>query len=149
MLHPEVVAVVAVLIIGTPIGKLDTRAKIGGEIIIGVGEYEKVVALVFVLTCVAWVFFRSPDFSTAWTILGKVVFFDGRGLSSIVVAYTVAKGMVLIAGLFLLELASLRVEVPRMVLERPVVRAVSFAILLWCIAFFGTFEGGQFIYFQF
>ena len=107
------------------------------------------VVLVFALTCVAWIFFRSPDFSTAWVVLGKIAFFDGRGVGSIVVAYTVAKGMVLIAGLFLLELTSLRVEVPRMVLERPVVRAVSFAVLLWCIAFFGTFEGGQFIYFQF
>ena len=63
-------------------------------------------ALTFVFVLVTWVFFRSPDFGTAWTMLRRMAFLDTGGMAW---AYTQAV-VVLILGASVV--ASLRATRP-------------------------------------
>ncbi|MFQ5536401.1 MAG: MBOAT family O-acyltransferase [Gemmatimonadota bacterium] len=103
-------------------------------------------ATVFVLTCVAWVFFRAPDFPTAWTVLAGIGTWTP---GPVVLRVEVAKGLLLIAALVAAEAVSFRVHIGEWLLRSPGGRILAYAALLWIIALAGTFDGGQFIYFQF
>lgn len=107
------------------------------------------IAIVFVLTCLAWVFFRSQSFAQAMLILKRIASLEGFNLASVINKFSVIQGLSLIWMLLLVEISGLRWNYRRVLLEEPVFRAVSFAILLWLIALFGTFGANAFIYFQF
>lgn len=120
--------------------------SLGQSRIVGMARTVFQVGLVFTLTCLAWVFFRAPTFATAWTILhGIFTFAPG----TVVLRLEIAKGATLIGGLVLIEALSLRIDLAEWLIHSAIVRIVVFASLLWLIAATGTFDGGQFIYFQF
>lgn len=112
---------------------------------------------VFALTLLAWVFFRSgsiglaggDSFKTANQVLSGI--FSGAGFTfgAVVNKFQAAKGVVLIALLLAVESSNARFHWNARQVEMPVLRAVLFAGLLWLIAFFGSFGGNAFIYFQF
>ena len=107
------------------------------------------ILLVYLFTNLAWVFFRSPDFATAASVLQSMASLEGFSVAQIMNKFLVAKGIVLIAFLLLVEISDLRLNYGQLVVRQPVFRLASFAILLWMIAFFGTFNSNAFIYFQF
>ncbi len=107
------------------------------------------ILLVYLFTNLAWVFFRSPDFSTAAAVLQKMAGLEGFTVAQIMNKFLVAKGVLLIAFLLLVEISDFRFNYSSLVVRQPVFRLASFAILLWMIAFFGTFNSNAFIYFQF
>jgi len=107
------------------------------------------ILFVFLLTCVAWVFFRSPDFSTAITILGKIGAMENLAPGSIINKFVATKGIFLIGFLLTAEITNFRFNWYEKSVHRPVFRLAAFALLLWLIAFFGTFGANAFIYFQF
>jgi hypothetical protein len=63
--------------------------------------------------------------------------------------FIVLKGFLLLGLLLSVEVSALRIEYGAAVLRSPAFRVVSFAMLLWLIALFGTFGSNAFIYFQF
>ncbi|MBI5917423.1 MAG: hypothetical protein HY842_18805 [Bacteroidetes bacterium] len=63
--------------------------------------------------------------------------------------FIVVKGILLIGMLLTVEISNLKVIYGNIVMRYPAFRVASFAVLLWLIAFFGTFGSNAFIYFQF
>ena len=104
------------------------------------------MGVVFSLTCFAWVFFRAPDFATAWQVLAGI---GSWAPGSVILRAEVAKGALLVAGLVGLEAMSFRISFGRLMIRSLPTRVAAYAALLWLIAVAGTFDGGQFIYFQF
>lgn len=107
------------------------------------------LALVYGFTCLAWIFFRSPEFATATKMIAGIGTLGDLSLGSVVNKFVVLKGVILIAFLVMVELANFKYQFGHLSLRSPAFRMASFALLLWLIAFFGTFDSNAFIYFQF
>ncbi len=105
--------------------------------------------LVYFFTCLAWIYFRSPDFGTAMEVINGIAGLEGFSAVNIMNKFLVMKGFMLLAFLLFVEISDLKFNWGRVVMERSAFRIVSFAVLLWMIAFFGTFGSNSFIYFQF
>ncbi len=105
--------------------------------------------LVYFFTCFAWIFFRSPDFGTAMEVINGIAGLEGFNAVNIMNKFIVMKGVMLISFLLVVEISDLKWNWGEVVLRNPVFRVASFAVLLWMIAFFGTFGSNAFIYFQF
>ncbi|MEM8526820.1 MAG: MBOAT family O-acyltransferase [Bacteroidota bacterium] len=107
------------------------------------------ISVVYLLTCFAWIFFRSPDFTTASFYIQLIAAFEDTSPSSIINKFMVLKCGILLAFLLFVELTNFRLHYVNLLVKKPVLRTFVFALLLWMIAFFGTFGGNSFIYFQF
>ena len=107
------------------------------------------IALVYFFTCLAWIYFRSPDFVIANDLIARIASFEQFNFASVVNKFVALKGMLLIGMLLLVEITDFRFDYSQIIIRRPVFRVVSFAIIMWLIAFFGTFGSSAFIYFQF
>ncbi len=115
------------------------------------------MAMVYVLTLLAWVFFRSgsvglaggDSFGTASKVLAGIFSGEGFSWSAVINKFQALKGFLLIAILLAVEVTNFRWHWNVRQLRQPALRLVSFAVLIWLIAFFGTFGGNAFIYFQF
>jgi D-alanyl-lipoteichoic acid acyltransferase DltB (MBOAT superfamily) len=102
------------------------------------------ILLVFHLTCFAWVFFRAQSFGNAWQILTSIASMRDLSFASVDNKILVLKGAMLIAGLLLVEIVTLR---PREI--SPARRLAFAASCIWILLLFGSFSGNTFIYFQF
>lgn len=107
------------------------------------------ISLVYFFTCLAWIFFRSPDFATALNVITGVGSLEQFNFGSVINKFWVVKGFLLIGLLTMIELADFKFSFAEQILTKPVFRVVSFASILWLIAFFGSFGSNSFIYFQF
>lgn len=107
------------------------------------------IVLVYFFTCLAWIYFRSPDFATASAMIKGISKLELLDFSSIVNKFQVIKGFALIAMLLFVEIIHLKYNLGTVIIRRPLFRVAAFAALLWVIAFFGTFGAKAFIYFQF
>nr|WP_200980437.1 MBOAT family O-acyltransferase [Echinicola sp. 20G] len=105
--------------------------------------------IVFSLTILAWIFFRAPNVTEAFTIVERILTLHGSGL------YFGDKGIFLfsIMGLILLITHDFISEFkPNFQLihhPKPIVRLASIVLLMVYITSFGVFDNSQFIYFQF
>ena len=115
------------------------------------------IAIVYVLTCIAWVYFRSgapgipmnEQLDSAHGVLGGIIFGEGWSFDTVINRFLVMKGFGLIAVLLVVELADEYQPMWQLVEQQPLFRVISFASLLWLIALFGVFSASAFIYFQF
>ena len=107
------------------------------------------IGIVYFWTCVAWIYFRAPDFEIANSYIANIVALENFNFGSVVNKFVVAKGFLMIGAMLLVEISDFNFTYYRVVQRQPIFRVVSFAILLWLIAFFGTFGSNSFIYFQF
>jgi alginate O-acetyltransferase complex protein AlgI len=107
------------------------------------------MAVVFALTCFAWIFFRSQTFEQALTVIKSIASFDSLSFSTVQNRFLVIKAMLLIMLLLVIDGLSHIPTLPQRVTRSPLLYSASFVVLLWLIAFFGTFGGEQLIYFQF
>ncbi|WP_420453983.1 MBOAT family O-acyltransferase [Rubrivirga sp.] len=131
-------------LIGPSYGRLVERLRIPRVVSDGLS-----LVVVFALTCFAWIFFRSPTWATSMDILQQIASLDRLAFADVQLKVVVLKGFLLIGMLVTAEAWSKTVVVPSAVLDRPVARTLAYAAALWLIVLFGTFDGGQFIYFQF
>jgi alginate O-acetyltransferase complex protein AlgI len=109
---------------------------------------------VFILTMIAWVYFRAggmgaQSFSIANKVLLGIASLDGFSWGAVINKFQVVKGVLLIAILFTVELINFKIPLNPTQVKNPVWRMAAFVLLLWLIAFFGTFGNSSFIYFQF
>lgn len=107
------------------------------------------IFLVFILACIAWVFFRACSFNEAMDILSKILTLQGPLFIG-----TPAFAIYSIMGIFFLLMAEAKVEYYNMKFKffhnpNTWVRKLSYAGMIILILMFGVFDGGQFIYFQF
>ncbi|MEY3052933.1 MAG: hypothetical protein RLY31_2718 [Bacteroidota bacterium] len=104
---------------------------------------------VFLLTTLAWVFFRSPDLHTAVAILQDLFRLDGWAPTGLMNKFIVARGVGLIGSLLMVEAAAAYLPVGPWLSDRPFWRAFVVAAMLFAILLFGNFAADAFIYFQF
>jgi len=107
------------------------------------------IGMVFFATCFAWIFFRATSFEDAFTMIKGISSFADFNWSAVLHKLIVIKCSFLLIMLLMVETLAQRVDFPDLLLKSPVFRIVSFATILWIIAFFGTFGSNAFIYFQF
>jgi len=114
------------------------------------------MAVVFALTCFAWIFFRSQTFGDAGAMIAKLgLLFDptngvGLDMGSVTQKFYVVKAFFVIGLLLACEIpwrvsARLRTRINHSIPAR----VVLFAIGLVLISLLGTFRENAFIYFQF
>lgn len=112
---------------------------------------------VYVLTLLAWVFFRSgsiglaggDSFATAGKVLSGIASLEGFSFGAVINKFQVIKGIVLIGILLSVEISNNRMRWNLRQVEQPALRLLLFSVLLWLLAFFGSFGANAFIYFQF
>lgn len=112
---------------------------------------------VYVLTLLAWVYFRSgsvglmggDSFGTASRMLRGIFSGEGFSLSAVVNQFQVAKGVLLIGMLLAVEVSNVHFRWNMRQVQQPGLRLALFAALLWAMAWLGTFGANAFIYFQF
>jgi len=107
------------------------------------------VLTTFLLSCIAWVFFRANTANDAFSALQKIFYLNGSlyiGSPSMII-YSFAGILFLLLVEFNAEYLNNRLSL----MEHPhwVIRKLSYSVLVVLILFFGVFDGGQFIYFQF
>ncbi|MEL6867680.1 MAG: MBOAT family O-acyltransferase, partial [Bacteroidota bacterium] len=107
------------------------------------------IGIVYFFTCLAWIYFRAPDFQIANEVISGIYSLENFNFGSVINRFTVVKGFLLIGLLLAVEIADFRFSFYQVSLRSPVFRVLSFATLLWLIAFFGSFGANSFIYFQF
>lgn len=107
------------------------------------------VLLVFHLTCMAWVFFRAPDFGRAVDVLGAIF---SRGDWNPLHIRTLQDTTRAVGAACLLigcELAWINLPLAAFLRRHPVVRLILYAVIIEACVLLGNFIGQQFIYFQF
>ncbi len=112
---------------------------------------------VYALTLFAWIYFRAgsiglvggDSFATANRIIRGIASLEGFNFGAVINKFQVIKGGILLIILLLIEAGNDRFRWNQQQVIYPVWRTISFAMLLWLIAFFGTFGANGFIYFQF
>lgn len=115
------------------------------------------MGLVYILTLVAWVYFRAgsiglaggDSFGTANAVLRGIFDLEGLSPGTIINKFQAIKGLLVIGILLAVEISNFRYRWNNLQVSHAKWRILMFAILLWMIAFFGTFGGSAFIYFQF
>tara|TARA_B100000989_G_scaffold287540_1_gene257253 strand:- start:782 stop:2128 length:1347 start_codon:yes stop_codon:yes gene_type:complete len=112
-------------------------------------KYLLKVAFVFMMVCVAWVFFRAHSFSDALTIINRILLFDNFSFESVTQKFHVFKGLGLILTLYLIEWTSFRVNFWSLASKRPILIPFFLVASLLVISVLGTFGSNAFIYFQF
>ncbi|MFK8101018.1 MAG: MBOAT family protein [Saprospiraceae bacterium] len=107
------------------------------------------ILIVYVCTCYAWIYFRAPNFEIANQVIAGITSLEQFNVGSIVNKFWVLKGAILIGALLFVEITDFRFHYSRLIVSNPRFRVVSFAIILWFLAFFGSYGSNSFIYFQF
>ncbi len=131
-------------LLGPPFGKMLAALRVPRAL--QAGGY---ILLVYTLTNVAWVFFRSPDFGTAMAMFQGMADIASFSWELVINKFLVLKGALLIAFLLWVDVAALRLDWQELVWRKPQWQVAAWAVLLWLMAFFGTFDSNAFIYFQF
>jgi alginate O-acetyltransferase complex protein AlgI len=111
----------------------------------------------FLLTCIAWVFFRAKGMSDAFRILGKIATESWSGsayqsFNSVLDASPLASNILLpmLFSFILIEWVHRYQPHPLMIGKWPTaLRWVVYTVLGWLTLFWGTWNTGQFVYFQF
>lgn len=107
------------------------------------------IGLVYFCTCLAWIYFRAPDFEIANQVIAGIASLEGFNFGAVINKFWVIKGFLLIGLLLAVELVDEEYTFWRMLQTNTMFRIVSIVGLLWVIAFFGSFGANSFIYFQF
>jgi len=131
-------------ILGPGFGKILDTLRTPSWLRIGIN-----VAIVFTLTSLAWIFFRSPDFETAMSVLSGIANLETFTFGSVINKFTVLKSAFVVGILLMVEVSDLKFNYQEVSLHKPIFRVVTYTLLLLLISFMGTFDSDAFIYFQF
>ncbi len=107
------------------------------------------ILLVYTLTCLAWIYFRSVNIETAHVVIRGILSFDNISFGDLPNKFIIMKCGMLILTLLFFEVISTRISIGATLIRYPMLRTASLATILWLIALFGSFIDSQFIYFQF
>ena len=107
------------------------------------------IVIVYFFTCLAWIYFRAPDFQIANEVVTGIASLENFNWANVTNKFGIASGFMLIGMLLFVEITDFKFKYAGLLQRSPAFRVVSFATILWIIAFFGTFGANAFIYFQF
>ncbi|WP_372364534.1 MBOAT family protein [Candidatus Uabimicrobium sp. HlEnr_7] len=106
------------------------------------------IFITYLLTCVAWVFFRSDSFSKAINVF-YYMFTGNWTFANLKNKFPLVKGIFVVFLLLSCEIIHWKWNFTDIIVRRPFVRILIFAVILWSIALLGSFNETTFIYFQF
>jgi D-alanyl-lipoteichoic acid acyltransferase DltB (MBOAT superfamily) len=112
-----------------------------------VGAVELI--LVFSLTCLAWVFFRSATLADAMTMLRVIGSLEDLSLHSGHQLIGLSKTFFLIGVVCAVDLLGRSERVRTWYMGSHPTRFITALCLIWAICLLGTFQGASFLYFQF
>ena len=107
------------------------------------------VLIVFVLTTLGWYYFRLQSIEEANMVLSRIIRMENMSLGSLMHLFNLVKGGLLIALLLFIDAIQVKVNLNEYFVNHPIQSIAFYSMLIWAIAFFGTFGQQQFIYFQF
>lgn len=107
------------------------------------------ISIVYFFTCLAWIFFRSANFSIAMKVISGIWSLENFTPNSIVNKFVFLKGVLLIGLLLTVESVNFKFNFLQYSAQHPWFRAIAYASILWIIVLLGTFGSSAFIYFQF
>jgi alginate O-acetyltransferase complex protein AlgI len=107
------------------------------------------IAAVFALTGLAWIFFRADSLADALHILAVICRIETGSDVVTTDKFVLVKGLFLIAVVVAVDLLTESDRVRDRFLHSPRLRMAALLMACWGIALFGTFTGSTFIYFQF
>lgn len=107
------------------------------------------IFITFGLTCFAWIFFRSKNITEAFSIVRKIIYFEGPFFNPNKSVFLFS-----IIGILFLLLVEFKREYFNSLFtlsfnEHWLVRNFYYSFLIVVIILIGVFDGGEFIYFQF
>jgi len=110
------------------------------------------IIVTFLITCIAWVFFRANSLENAFDIFSKML--NPHGKLFIPTGADVVAPIYAVFAIILLLIVEIKHEYFNNIFsvfnnKSETVRLFAYAGLIAVILFFGVFDGGQFIYFQF
>ncbi|MEM9940639.1 MAG: MBOAT family O-acyltransferase [Planctomycetota bacterium] len=105
--------------------------------------------LVFAFLTFSLIIFRNPTLVDGMAYLGGL--FDPNGFSPNLLQNRIPllKALAVSFGFFLIEASISWSFLPNTYYRQPMLRSATSLVLLWMIAFLGTFQGTAFVYFQF
>jgi len=117
------------------------------------------VIITFILVSFAWIFFRANSLRDAWTIVRKIITMDGMTLGKADVhglpdsylglpRWYFGSIILLIIFLLVADFLITRKYVPRL-MSVPLVKYLTYFLLVFAIIFLGVYHNNRFIYFQF
>jgi alginate O-acetyltransferase complex protein AlgI len=107
------------------------------------------VLVVFHAVTFAWIFFRSPSFAAARDVIAGIATRHPFALGAVQHRFQVVRALLIVGVVAGVEALSFLRRPYQRLAARPAVRFAAAALVLWCLALFGTFSGASFIYFQF
>jgi D-alanyl-lipoteichoic acid acyltransferase DltB (MBOAT superfamily) len=107
------------------------------------------IFLVFMLTNLAWVFFRADSMDDAMTILASIAQLEGFSVGAGQQRIAMLKVILIAALVIVVDAAGMNERVRQYYTSSPALRLGGSAAMMWMILLLGTFEGTSFIYFQF
>ncbi|MBN1598296.1 MAG: MBOAT family protein [Bacteroidales bacterium] len=121
---------------------LDTPAE--GKLIPSIREFYNIL-FTFILTCFAWIFFRSNTLTDAFGFIHNMFFFKSMSFSLIYFKY-----FPFVVGLLIIEWIQRDKQYALEIHSKPIYfRWISYFTVLLIIFFFGVSISSDFIYFQF
>jgi D-alanyl-lipoteichoic acid acyltransferase DltB (MBOAT superfamily) len=105
--------------------------------------------VVFHAVCFAWIFFRARSFGEAAEVIRGIATRMDFSFAEVPDKFYVMRCFAVVGILVTVEILSFRTRLVAGVRTRPQLRFASAAAIAWGIALLGTFEGANFIYFQF
>lgn len=105
--------------------------------------------LVFLMVCIAWVYFRVPNFSEATDILVKILDFGSYSIAAIGNKVDVGFGVCVILVLVGIEVVCEDTHWLKIYRRNRLVRLAWMLALVQILILFGSFSDAAFIYFQF
>ena len=107
------------------------------------------IPCVFLLTSIAWIFFRAQTFGDAWAVIRGIASMNSFTFAATPQQFEVVKGLFLIGALGAIEATSFFVDFPRLADRRLWLNGVFIVLCLLTLSLLGTFKGATFIYAQF
>ena len=104
---------------------------------------------IFAFTTLAWYYFRLPTVAEANAVVGRIISLESMGIATLKHMFHLVKGLTVIGLLLLLDIGYTRIDIPVWVAARPARALMVLPLLVWLLAFLGTFDNNAFIYFQF
>ena len=107
------------------------------------------IFIVFVLTNIAWIFFRSNNLSDSFLILKKILLFDMDNAIGVLMSPILVKALLALIIVLIFDLCCEITSIYKFYERSLISRIGGIIFSLWLIIALGNFSGNEFVYFQF
>ncbi len=107
------------------------------------------VFLVFILTSIAWVFFRSDTLTDSFYIIKTIFLWDTKGDELHITTPLIARCLMILFFVLIVDFCRESGFIYNIYLKSSKLRVIGILVSFWLITLLGNFSGNEFVYFQF